>query len=367
MDFLDSQTIQDSQDLFGELPAYFTQHTPVQPNMTPQPASLQLQLTVQDQLRKVDPEKKLSIWTMKIEQYEDVIVKEYIRLALKYPLPQRPSAEHIELNKLKSDDIPIKKETQVEVLNLLHTYFQELYFIQNVREATEREITLFNPLTRFLIPSYAMMPLFYFEKVEELKTALVLAMQTEAIRAKLFNTELNLFKVFDLISTDLGDQNKEQLVYVYAVCYEAARKNFKKTFPIKKHDWNKKKGAVHGSLSHWRKEGKPPPPTAPNRYAAKLTTALEEGKVKLSAVKVHSDFESIFETAQTSQVKAPKQQFTNKRRQPGPRNGNFHRVAVKDLHLNKDKSDKPPPRSKNAHLDRLRGLARMDVSAEEES
>lgn len=341
-------------------PRNFCQRPAVQPQILPQqPPS---QTSPLGQLLAVDPLKKLSIWSMDPKERNDPIVEEYIKLAIKYPFPNKPSAECIALYKTRSDELPIKKETQVQVINLLHTYFQELYFIQNVGKATEHEVTLFHPQTRFFIPNYTMMPSFYFEKVKDLKSDMVLAIQIEAIQAKIFNTEYNLFRIYDLISNDLGGDNKSMFDYVYTVCYETARKNFRKVFPMKKINWEEREGKVHGSLPKWRKEGKPTPKSTSNRYSAKLAAALEEGKIKLSAITINTEFESIFKTAQNTEVKnlkhdpPPNKYFRGNNRKSG-------RTAAKLQRVEKPKASRP----KNPHFNKGRNINEMEVVSEEEN
>src|SRR5436190_1603484 len=77
-------------------------------------------------------------------------------------------------------------------------------------------------------------------------------------------------------------------------------KNFKQNFKTKKIDWSKREGKVHSSLPKWRKEGSAAPTEIKNRYAAKLVSALENGKVKLSAAAVADPFSKILVASQTS-------------------------------------------------------------------
>lgn len=120
-----------------------------------------------DVLLRIDPEKELKIWKPQFGD-EDVLVQEYMELLLKHEFhPKLPTREELRAVTPQPHALKTTEETQVLVINLFTSYLQNMYFISNVGKATEREITLFNPLTKFLIPNHAFLPQCYFDRMKE--------------------------------------------------------------------------------------------------------------------------------------------------------------------------------------------------------
>lgn len=251
-----------------------------------------------DVLLRIDPEKELKIWKPQFGD-DDVLVQEYMELLLKHEFhPKLPTREELTGVTPQPHALKTTEETQVLVINLFTSYLQNMYFISNVGKATQREITLFNPLTKFLIPNHAFLPQCYFDRMKENKKNLVICMQQDAISSVTFTNELFLLKIYDLISSDLeksNNSNHEQRNYEWLVLCNVSRKNFSSEFNIKDIDWDKKEGRVHGSLSDWRKKNKPPPTTTCSKYAEKLSRAVLEGQVDFRADTAKVQFATFLE------------------------------------------------------------------------
>lgn len=346
--FLNSQLLQDSQSMDDDISQFPPSHPPRQPTPTPEQANLR------DDLLQIDPDRTLSIWGLDSLDTDDSLVKEYVELVRKFKKPSPPSAEEIELFKSREDSVSCSSETQVKVINYISTYFQTLYFIQNVNNATEQEVTLFNPTTKFLIPGYSFLPLFYFDKVKEHKQNMVLAMQVDATRAAHFSAEFYLLRVFNLLKEDLKDNFESNGRYTFTVLYESARKNFRQNFKTKNIDWKEREGKVHGSVPKWRKEGATSAPKEiKNRYASKLSSALAEGKVKLSAAQINNPSSTIF----SSQVSQVPEENNGKSNEPNAqRNKHSHRVPVKFSHQKNHNKNGYANRPKNPYFNKNRQI-----------
>ncbi len=305
------------------------------------------QARITAELLKIDPGKKLSIWMLDDIDLEDCLVKQYCELVIKHKPPVIPSLEEIAKFKDKVEPLTCSVETQSSIIILITSYFQTSYFIRNMQEAVSRDITLFNPNLNFFIPGYTNLPLFYFKKLKSHKTDLVLALQTDAARAALFSAERYLLLAIDKLSHDLGENMPNVGRYELAVLFEASRKNFKNCFKIKNFNWDEKKGMVHESFTHWRKQANPVPPEVKNKYAEKLASSVKTGKLKLSAMAMNSTINTFFDTqkdiANTTKHK-PKPKFKSTR------------VGVKNQHRVEKDDRKDSSRTYNPGFNRGRQL-----------
>ncbi len=297
-------------------------------------------------LEAVDPEKTLRIWN-KSHSTEDVLVREYLYLLDKTKfLPVPPSAEELATVSAVSPVLTCSKETQVKVINIFSAFLSNTYHLDNVTEATNRDLPLFNPGGKFLVPNYSHLPLSYFESLKELKTSFACAVQLESIKAVKFTNEHFLLKAYYQLQVDLNTVNSELIKSEYCALFSITCDNFKKEHKGKIFDWDKKKSTVHGSLAGWRKNKKPPPTTVYNRYAEKISKAILGNKLDLSGSNAHQDLRSFLDrpskppqnaTSHASQSRhppppppPPKNKPTHFRHQRGGSSKPDHRKGVTD-------------------------------------
>lgn len=246
-------------------------------------------------LEKVDPDHSLSIWKLDLE-VDDQLVNEYVNLIDQHSfLPLPPAPEILATVEGVPEALSSSQQAQVKVINLFSSYLQNSYFIDNVSSACEKEVTLFNPKTRFLIPSYSLLPASYFKTVQKCKTNLALAMQLESVRGIGFTSELLLLRAYSILADELKNlaNSKDKVHYEFKVLFNISKKNFLSKFKFKTIDWNKREGKVHASLPQWRKDNSEPPAVIQNRYAEELSKAVFENKVDFSKTNAHAQFSQL--------------------------------------------------------------------------
>lgn len=84
-------------------------------------------------------------------------------------------------------------------------------------------------------------------------------------------------------------------------------------------------------------------------------------------MQVHSEFDSIFEIAKNTNVKAPQKSIQKTKKFTGPRHRNLDRVGVKERDLKKNRKGRQFQRPINAQTDKNRRLEGMEAISEDES
>lgn len=258
-------------------------------------------------LDSLDGGKKLQIWCKRL-QSDDQLVTEYIQLLEKtkfFPLPPSPeelTEASIIPNELKSD-----KETQVKVLNILSAFLTNTYHLDNVKNALQRDLPLFVPKAKFMVPNYSHLPLSYFEGVRQCKEFFACAIQLESIHAVMFTNELFLLRAFNELQKDLQEKtcSRDHMKYELKVLFSVAGRNFKKEHKTKVIDWDTKESKVHGSMPAWRKKKEAPPTIVRNKYAEKLSKAILSSTVNLTTPTRHEDLNKFLESSRTPSVPPP--------------------------------------------------------------
>ncbi|CAL8076711.1 unnamed protein product [Orchesella dallaii] len=193
----------------------------------------------------------------------------------------------------------MKSEIQCEVIKRFSEIFRGQNFQNHVKQATENNITLFQPITNFFIPQYSRLPAKYFEQVKEYKTLTVLGMQRSAVIANKFTQELLLLECFKLLNDEVclhyeSETDSESVTkYFFLTFFIAAKVNFFKTFNVKVIIWKNKTSKVHGSVAGWRKNNSEPPKEVKSKYAEQLIKAVSQNKVKLDKITVMKDLENL--------------------------------------------------------------------------
>lgn len=276
-----AQDMFDDSDLDGESPAQIELPDHVVQN--------------KELLEEVDPEKKLRIW-QNCHSTEDVLVREYIDLLDKTKfLPEPPTPEELVTVSAVSPVLTSSKEAQVKVINIFSAFLSNTYHLDNVTEACNRDLPLFVPKAKFLVPNYSHLPLSYFDNLLELKKNFACAIQLESISAVKFTNELFLLKAFYQLQVDLKTVISDHVKSEYCALFSIACDNFKKEHKGKTIDWDNKPSHIHGSLPGWRKNKKAPPAVVHNRYAEKISKAILGNKIDLSGSNAHRDLRTFLE------------------------------------------------------------------------
>lgn len=244
-----------------------------------------------DILEELDYGRTLRIWKL-CHTIEDVLVKEYMDLLIKTKFfPKPPTPEELTTVSAVAPVLTCSKETQVKVLNIFSAFLSNTYHLDNVTNACGRNLPLFVPKAKFLVPNYSHLPLSYFTNLKELKEDFAKAVQLESIHAVKFTNELFLLKAFSQIKCDLSEQsvNNDHIKTEYCVLFSIACQNFKKEHKRKSIDWDQKESKVHGSLPAWRRKQHNPPSLVQNRYAEKISKAILGNKIDLSGSTAHQD------------------------------------------------------------------------------
>ncbi len=246
-------------------------------------------------LEGLDPDRKLSIWN-KCHTTEDVLVIEYLYLLDKTRfLPLPPTPEELETVSAVSPVLTCSKETQVKVINIFSAFLSNIYHKDNVTEACERDLPLFVPRGKFVVPNYSHLPLSYFEILKTLKENFACAVQLESIAAVQFTSELFLLRAFHQLKVNLKTLIIDHVKSEFFALFSIAGDNFKKEHKGKIIDWEKRKSTIHGSFPGWRKNSSAPPSIVHNRYAEKISKAILNNKIDLSGNNSHQQLRSFLE------------------------------------------------------------------------
>lgn len=249
-------------------------------------------------MNNIDNRQELSIWRYLKYYDSDLLVQEYVKLLLKIKV--KPGIiDKVDLASIEVPNYNLSVDNQVECLNNFFHYFQCRNFARNIKNATDNEVCVANPLYRLMIPQFQTLPLGAHKEFTLIKQNFGLAIQTAALQAIAFNIESYLLKIFNNIFS-LVSQNAENpqkrdpdFKYFFLTLYTAARVEFHKTYTIKEIDWSQRVTKAKESLPKWRKESGPVPKTAPNRYAQTLIKKVQEGKKLINASTVLKDFKEL--------------------------------------------------------------------------
>lgn len=273
-------------------------------------------------LRTFDPEHRLGIWEVVVDDEEDPICKEYMKLLVNHHFfPEAP--EDDELNSLNSiGNINIPKEAEADLVHIFTKYVQISNQILHIGKATEHGITLFNPSSKDLhLVGYQELPNFFFKRRLENREMYAKLEQTQAILAQQVTREYYLLKAYDLIDRELNKlDNYEQgdRKYIFTVQFEGAKKNFSFVKQVKDINWSVKKGKAHDSRPTWRLKNKEPPSVLKSRFAEHCAAAIEQGMLKFTKNLVQ-DTTKLFESVKNCTPKnvpprsKPKYKRTNVR------------------------------------------------------
>ncbi|CAL8128633.1 unnamed protein product [Orchesella dallaii] len=248
-------------------------------------------------LLEIDPDKNLSIWEYLEQENRDPLIKEYIDIVRDSNfLPEEPMSDLLR----DSDFTPsfeLAQDIQCKVINNFSCYLKGDNFVTNVKGATEANITLFQPTTKFYIPQYSLLPGKVFETFDNCKKMCVLSMQSAAVLGQSFTKELLLLRNFkllkDAVALQLGDEDErlETTKYFYLTLYTSTYVNYFKTKKVKNIVWSQRKGRTHGSVPKWRMNNSEPPTETKCKFAEKLTSLVTQNKIKIDKVKALGDLD----------------------------------------------------------------------------
>ncbi|CAL8083745.1 unnamed protein product [Orchesella dallaii] len=249
-------------------------------------------------LHDLDQNKELGIWKY-LKYYEtDKLVQEYLNLLASVKV--RPGiVDNTKLCDLPVPDYDLTINSQTECLNNFFHYFQCRYFARNIKQATEKDICVANPLYRLMIPQFQTLPLGAHKEFFQIKQQFGVALQVSAILATVFNIELFLLRIFNEILTTVKQktfsvsQRDLDFKYFFLTLYTSARVEFHKLYPVKEIDWSKRVTKARESVPKWRKESTEPPKSTQNRYAQALIKRVTEGKQIISAAAALRDFSDL--------------------------------------------------------------------------
>ncbi|CAL8104160.1 unnamed protein product [Orchesella dallaii] len=249
-------------------------------------------------LSELDPDKNLSIWEYLKYVNKDPLVKEYMEIIKDSNfLPEEPMSDLLRDCHI-TPPFELSSDIQCKVINNFSCYLKGDNFVTNVKGATEHEITLFQPITKFFIPQYSLLPGKVFEIFDQCKKMCVLGMQGAAVLGESFTKELLLLRNFklirDTVSSQIGDEEErlEITKYFYLTLYTSTYVNYFKNKKVKNIVWSQKKSKTHGSLPKWRINKSEPPTETKCKYAEKLTFLVSQNKIKIDKVKVLSDLDT---------------------------------------------------------------------------
>ncbi|CAL8083748.1 unnamed protein product [Orchesella dallaii] len=245
-------------------------------------------------LHELDQNKELGIWNY-LNYYEsDKLVQEYLNLLSLVKV--RPGI----VDNTKLCDLPVPNYdltiiSQTECLNNFFHYFQCRYFARNIKQATEKDICVANPLYRLMIPQFQTLPLGAHKEFFQIKQQFGVALQVSATLATVFNIELFLLKIFNEILTTVkqktvsDSQRDSDFKYFFLTLYTSARVEFHKSYLVKEIDWSKRVTKARECVPKWRKESTEPPKSIQNRYAQALIKRVTESKQITSAAAAPKD------------------------------------------------------------------------------
>ncbi|CAL8121460.1 unnamed protein product [Orchesella dallaii] len=330
-----------------ELPSSQIEQRPCSSSKTSNQSNIASDITF---LTIMDPERRLGIWEYVRNIDKDVLVREYMSLLKSTGFfPEQPDSQLLKESNLVPK-FDLSQDCQVKVINLLTNFLSCHNFISNVKQATDCEVTLFQPLTKFYVPQYSLLPGQTFEEFEKYKKMCVLGMQGSAVLGSKFTSELLLLRSFKIINNEVSlqydSQNEceEVTKHLFLTLFVATRNNYLKVKKTKVIDWKTKQGKVHGSCPGWRKANIDPPSGLKSKYAESLINAVVENKLKLDKITVVAQLDQVNTTSHNNFSTDNKQ----KRRPPPSRP-----IGPKDIR----KSNQRQNRQKNPMYDRNREIS----------
>ena len=233
-----------------------------------------------NKIQSMDPDNKLTIFELSNTYKEDPLVLEYINNLLQLNIiPQPPSSEEADEFLNLCPDITLGNSDLLPIITNWMTILQMRYFSRNVTKATESNIGLFNPVYKFSIPAFNLLPAATLENITLLKQDLTRGVQLEAIRGSQFGRELlilrNLKALADSVQSKGSKNIQETVLHYNALCYRKATMEFYDQYQVKDISWEGKTTKVRHTQPKWRKEEDPIPPVNPtNFYARNLSNRI---------------------------------------------------------------------------------------------
>jgi len=321
-------------------------------------------------LKSIDKSLKLSIHEYVKDVDVDPLIKEYIDKLKKFPqfLPILPDKETL----LKFLDCKIANDVEPKLFESLIqnmvAYFQTKYFQNNVKDATENDVALFNPRYDLRFPHFNLLPNKVLEDLTKLRQASVIMYQQRAHLGVNFQLELFLLRMSTIIRKYLKHKTiptctcngkdligKENLHFIFmnilSRTFFMGAREFQLKFNVKVIDWTNMPTKVNLILPYWRKSTPDSPPkSTKSRIGNEISDAIIKQKISCNTNNVKEKWED-FLTNYSSIIQkttAPKVSGSNNSNKSHHSRKNNSKTSVKkSSHSRKSNSQKPKPNKKS--------------------
>lgn len=230
----------------------------------------------------LDPEGTLCILNYMNLYQNDPLVRDYVDTLLQTKfVPILPNQETI--NSWLKHDVIISTPPDLmkQLVNNFMKYFQNKYHRNNLQNANDANVHLFNPKNDFWIPNFELLPQQTLETLTNLKKKYVEDVQKESCKGSDFMVQLLILRNVRYILGHINeeaplesDEEKDNMTqYILAMAYSTAKIEFPKVFNVKLLDFSKFTDRVKHSEPKWRTED---PQNIPKDSTSRLATNLVE-------------------------------------------------------------------------------------------
>jgi len=250
-------------------------------------------LPVKDQINIIDIHKKLCIYEYLPYIHKDLLVKEYVDVLLETEiLPIIPPLKEIEKYVSNNQQTQIPKELSINVIKNFMTFFQKQYHKDNLDDANKKDVQLTNPIIRFSVSSFQLLPLKTHDDITDSKKMLMSLIQGHYAEGSSFTLQLLLIRNIKYIFDVLKERETPDVDFLptfwntFCILYMKAKTEFLTKFRMKSFNWDEKESKVQPVLPHWRKENLEQPKEPFNFYAKEITSRIENEKEDFSSAYV---------------------------------------------------------------------------------
>lgn len=266
---------------------------------------------------KIDPDKCLKIHNFICDYDSDQIVKEYVDILLKHEiLPIIPDQDELEKFLTHTPSFELNHETQITLVKNFMSYFQTKYFQNNVNDATNNRVPLFNPVARLSIPGFQLLPEKTLKEFTNLKKVFAIQYQHAAKEGSELESELLILRNINLIMEFCNSEDSiSDFSFHFATTFLKSRMEFMSVFKLKNIDWNArtKKSKITHSNPKWRKENKQAPNAAFNMYSKKIESRINEGKESFNGTDIRKEYTEFMSSYEEKVTQSNRPKRTAKR------------------------------------------------------
>lgn len=278
-------------------------------------------------LGTIDPLAKLCVYDYAKDAESDCIIKEYVDKLLQLQFfPTCPADSDLENpdTSLYAVTSKISPQCSSDVISLLMSFFQECYFVNNMKDAINHKVAVVKVGGTVRMPCFSLTPDHGLKRLTEVKRVCALQFQTVAFDNARFIKELLCIRAAFNIKSDLQSSAtnmidlRTEIQKHFDIFFVKAKTEFLTNFKLKSIDWSNKRDNIVHVTPAWRRNHQQPPAVPHNHHAKKICTELEKSTLSVTASSAFGDYKKWAENFDKNFESSPSSNSSNNYEQNVP-------------------------------------------------